>query len=56
MDNFIFDFPKLKDKVLSNKIGISVGIIRMEGALVLRKYDMEVRDHRDSISYGKFVY
>jgi hypothetical protein len=56
MDNIIFDFPKLKEKVLSNKIGITVGIIHMEDALVLQKYDMEVRGHRDSITYGKLIY
>jgi hypothetical protein len=56
MDNFIFDFPELKEKVLSNKIGISVGTIRMEKALVLQKYGMEVTCHRDSISIGKLIY
>jgi hypothetical protein len=50
---FTFDFPNLKDKVLSNKIGCDIGIIQMEKTLVPWEHKMEVTSHRNFISYGK---
>jgi hypothetical protein len=36
------DFPELKEKVLSNKTGRSVGILHMEEAMVPWEYGMEI--------------
>jgi hypothetical protein len=50
VDKLISDFPYLKDKVPSNKIGRGVGTTWMEKAFVPCKYEMEVTSHRDLIS------
>jgi hypothetical protein len=39
VDNLTFDFPSLKEKLLSNKIGIGVGVTQME------EYGMEMMGH-----------
>jgi hypothetical protein len=53
VNHLTFDFPTLKEKVLSNKIGQGVSITHMEEVFVPHKYKMEVMGHRDPISYGK---
>jgi len=50
VDKLISDFPYLKDKVPSNKIGRGVGTTQMEKTLVPYKYKMEVTSHQDLIS------
>jgi hypothetical protein len=45
----------MKKKVLSNKIGQSVGTTHMEETLIPCKYRMEVMGHRNPISYGKLI-
>jgi hypothetical protein len=42
VDAFTSNFSNLKDKVLSDKNGQSVGIIHMEKAIVPQEYKMEV--------------
>jgi hypothetical protein len=41
-DVLTFDFPLLKEKVLSNKTKRGVGITRMEEALIPKDYGMEM--------------
>jgi hypothetical protein len=53
VDKLTIDFPNLHKKILSNKMGQSVGNTWMEEVVVLRKYGMEVIGHKDFISYGK---
>jgi hypothetical protein len=56
MDILTIDYPKLKEKVLSNKMGKNVGIICMKKTLVPWKYEMEVTSHKDPISCEKLKY
>jgi hypothetical protein len=53
VDKLTIDFHDLCKKMLSNKTNQSVGITRMEEALVLCENGMEVISHMDCISYGK---
>ncbi len=50
VDTHIVDISKLKEKVLSSKIGKGVGINCMEEVLVLWEYNVEVKGHMDLIS------
>jgi hypothetical protein len=45
VNTLTFDFPNLKDKVLSNKTRFDIGITQREEALVPWKYKMEVTGH-----------
>lgn len=53
VDKLTVDFPNLHKKILSNKMGQSVGSTWMEEVVVPRKCGMEVIGHKDPISYGK---
>lgn len=48
-------FPKLKNKVMSNKTSQGVGITYIVEALVPREYGMEITKHQNPISYGKLI-
>jgi hypothetical protein len=53
VDWLTFDFPSLKEKILTTETRRGVGITQMEETLFPHEYGMEVTSHRDVISYGK---